>query len=44
MNRNVRIKKNFITADIECCIDEVSTNDLKYLIAEHIPISVGYTW
>ena len=36
--------KNFITADIECCIVEVSTNDLKYVIAEHIPIAVGYTW
>ena len=36
--------KNIITADIECCIVEVSTNDLKYVIAEHIPIAVGYTW
>ena len=23
---------------------EVSTNDLKYVMAEHIPIAVGYTW
>ena len=43
--------KNIITADIECCIvdprsgfTDVSTNDLKYVIAEHIPIAVGYTW
>ena len=36
--------KNIITADIECCIVEVSTNDLKYVIAEHIPIAVGCTW
>ena len=36
--------KNFITANIECCIVEVSTNDLKYVIAEHIPIAVGCTW
>ena len=36
--------KNVITADIECCIVEVATNDCKYVIAEHIPISVGYIW
>ena len=36
--------KNIITADIECCIVGVSTNDCKYVIAEHIPIAVGYTW
>ena len=36
--------KNFITADIECCMVEVSTNDCKYVIAEHIPIAAGYTW
>ena len=36
--------KNIITADIECCIVEVVTNDCKYVIAEHIPISVGYIW
>ena len=36
--------KNTITADIECCIVEVSTNDCKYVIAEHIPIAMGYTW
>ena len=36
--------KNTITADIECCIVEVSTNYCKYVIAEHIPIVVGYTW
>ena len=43
--------KNIITADIECCIvdprsgfTDVSTNDCKYVKAEHIPIAVGYTW
>ena len=33
--------KNFITADIECCIVEVASNDYKYVIAEHKPISIG---
>ena len=33
--------KNIITADIKCCIVEVATNEYKYVIAEHIPISVG---
>ena len=36
--------KKVITADIECCIFEVATNDCKYVIAEHIPISVCYIW
>ena len=36
--------KNFITADIECCIAEIASNDYKYVIAEHIPISIGYIW
>ena len=36
--------KKVITADIECCFVEVSTNDCKYVIAEHNPIAVGYTW
>ena len=44
--------KNFISANIECCIVEVSTNGYgeawsethKYVIAEHIPIALGYTW
>ena len=36
--------KNIITADIECCIVEVTTNGCKYVIAEHIPIIVGYIW
>ena len=44
--------KNIITADIERCIVEVSTNGYgeawsethKYVIVEHIPIAVGYTW
>ena len=42
--------KNIITADIECCIvdprsgfTDVTKNDCKYVIAEHIPIAVGYT-
>ena len=33
--------KNIITADIECCFAEVSTNNCKYVIAEYIPIAVG---
>ena len=41
---NVRIKKNIITADIEFCIVNVSSNDCKYVIAEYIPIGVGYIW
>ena len=36
--------KNIITADIECCVINVSTSTSKYVIAEHIPISVGYIW
>ena len=33
-----------MTADIECCVVNVSANDRKYVIAEHIPLSVGYIW
>ena len=44
-------KKKIITANIECCIVEVSTNGYgeacsethKHVIAEHNPIAVGYT-
>ena len=36
--------KNTITADIECCVTNVSTSTSKYVIAEHIPLAVGYTW
>ena len=36
--------KNIITADIESCIVEGANNDGKYVIAEHISISVGYIW
>ena len=36
--------KKFVTADIECCIVEVATNDCKYVKAQHIPISIGYIW
>ena len=36
--------KHIITADVECCIVEVATNDCKYVIAQHISISVGYIW
>ena len=36
--------KNIITANIECCIVEVATSGCNYVIAEHIPISVGYIW
>ena len=44
MNINARIEKNIITADIECCVTDVITNSNKYVIAEHIPISMGYIW
>ena len=36
--------KNIITADIERCIVNVSSNYCKYVIAEHIPINFGYIW
>ena len=36
--------KNIITADIKCCAIDVTTNNCKYVIDEHIPISVGYIW
>ena len=36
--------ENFITADIECCVIDVTFNNCKYVIAEHIPISLGYIW
>ena len=36
--------KNIITADIECCVTNVSTSTRNYVIAEHITISVGYIW
>ena len=36
--------KNIITADVECCVTDVSTSTSKYVIAEHIPISVGNIW
>ena len=36
--------KNFVTSDVECWIVNVSSIDCKYLVAEHIPISVGYIW
>ena len=39
--QNIKI---IITADIECCVTNVSTSTSKYVIAEHIPISVGYIW
>ena len=29
---------------MECCIFNVSSNYCKYVIAEHIPICVGYIW
>ena len=34
--------KNILTADIECSVVNASANDCKYIIAKHIPISVGY--
>ena len=36
--------KNIVTVDIECFVTNVSTSTSKYVIAEHIPISVGYIW
>ena len=36
--------KNIITADIESCVVDVTTRTLKYVITEHIPISVGFIW
>ena len=36
-----QIIKNFITADIECCVTNVLTATSKYVIADHIPLSVG---
>ena len=36
--------KNIITANIECCIIDVTTKNCKYVIAEHMPNSVGYIW
>ena len=36
--------KNYITADIECCVVAVTTNSNKYVKAEHKPISVGHIW
>ena len=36
--------KTIITADIICCIVNVSSNDCKYVIGEHVPINVGYIW
>ena len=44
MNLKPKNIKIIITTDIECCIFEVATNGSKYVIAEHIPISVGYIW
>ena len=34
--------QNIITADIECCVVDVSTKSNKYVIAKQIPIAVGY--
>ena len=36
------VKKNTKTADIECCVVNITTHRNKYVIAENIPISVGY--
>ena len=35
---------NFKTAHIKCCIVDVTTNNRKCVIFEHIPISTGYIW
>ena len=37
-----QIIRNIITSDIECCVVDVTTKTHKYVVAEHIPISVGY--
>ena len=42
-HKRQNIRKD-ITANIECCIVEVATNDYKYVIAENNPINVGYLW
>ena len=36
--------KNIITVDIVYCVTNISTSTSKYVIAVHIPISVGYIW
>ena len=36
--------KHIIAADIECCIVEVANNDCKYVVAQHIRISLRYIW
>ena len=35
---------NIVSADIECCVVDVTTNGNKYVIGENIPISGGYIW
>ena len=45
INEHKRKNINYImTAYIDCCIVEVATIECKYVIAEHIPISIGYIW
>ena len=34
--------KNIITADMECCVVDVTTGGNKYVIEKHLPVSVGY--
>ena len=41
-HKRQNIKKT--TADIECCVVDVTTNKSKYVIAEHITISAVYNW
>ena len=36
--------KKYYNCRYRCCITDVTTNDCKYVIAQHIPIAVGYTW
>ena len=43
INEHKRQNIKNITADIEC-VTNVSTSTSKYVIAEHIPMSVGYIW
>ena len=41
---NTNFKKSVLTADIECCVFNVTEHTNKIIISEHKPISVGYMW
>ena len=36
--------KQTITVVIKCCVVDVTTKNRKHVLAEHLPISVGYNW